>query len=285
MKLISALHFDPASFIKCYYADVSILIFRSRVVCQIILYLKKVFKFWFMRQMKESSNLNNLLYRESDAVILLSERFKPAFQKITGLPKISKLHAIGNSLTYSVQEEVCPKKKQILLVGRMDFYQKRPERFVQIWSNLEDKYPNWNVLFLGDGPAKLKTENFAKRLGLKNIRFKGFADPKDAYRESSILCMTSTFEGLPMVLLEAMQFGTVPVAFESFESLHDIITDGVTGYIIEPFDLKQYANRLESLMTDENKRIQMAQKAQKHVTEKFDIETIISHWIEIFEKI
>lgn len=283
IKLISVIHFAPAYAVDSYHADLSLLKYRLWVGRQIFFYLKKVFTFRLKRLVKKSSYLNNLLYRESDAVILLSEYFKPAFQKMTGLVDISKLKAIGNPLSFQVSEEAYSKEKQILWVGRMDFYQKRPERLIQIWSYLEDKHPDWNVLFLGDGPSKPKAEKFVQRLGLKNVRFEGFTDPEDAYRKSSILCMTSTFEGFGMVLTEAMQFETVPLAFDSFESLQDIIIDGVTGYKIKPFDLKQYALCLESLMTDENKRRHMSLNARKHVTEKFDPRHITKQWLSLFE--
>ena len=59
-----------------------------------------------------------------------------------------------------------------------------------------------------------------------------------------IFCMTSNYEGFPMVLLEAMQFGCVPIAFKSFESLDDIIINHNNGYQITPFDIYEYINSL-----------------------------------------
>lgn len=52
---------------------------------------------------------------------------------------------------------------------------------------------------------------------------------------ASILCMTSTIEGLPMVLLEVMAAGCVPIVYGSFAAAEDVITNGENGYVVEPF--------------------------------------------------
>jgi len=285
IKLLSVLHFDPARNIKLYYSDPSLLFYRSWVVRQIFMLLKMVYFLRPKRYKRDLSKLYHQLYVESDAVVLLSDHFKPTYKKIAKLHDISKLKSIPNSLTFSVSEETGLKEKQILWIGRFQIMQKRPERLVKVWSYLEAKYPDWHVLFLGDGIYRPKVEQYVRRLGLKNIRFGGFADPEEAYRKSSIICMTSTYEGFGLVLTEAMQFGVVPMAFSSFESIDDIIKEGVTGYKIKPYDLKQYARQLELLMTDENRRSQMAQNARKHVTEKFNVERITQQWITLFEQV
>lgn len=69
----------------------------------------------------------------------------------------------------------------------------------------------------------------ACKLNLRNIEFKGTQPSEPYYAESSVLCMTSTYEGFPMVLIEAQQYGCVPMAFDSFEAVHDIIEDGENG--------------------------------------------------------
>ena len=283
IKLLTVYHFDPAYEIKNYNTPLSLLRFRSWIMRQIYFYLKKTIQ--YKRLKKECSDVYYRNYMASDAVILLSNHFRPSFKTIAGLNDISKLKSIPNFPAFRVSEENIPKEKQILWIGRICNSNKRPERLVQIWSYLEDKHPDWHVLFLGDGPSKQSVEHFVKRMGLKNVRFGGLIDPEEEYRKSSIICITSTHEGLPMVLLEGMQFGVVPLAFSSFESIEDIIEEGITGYKIQPFDLKQYAHRLESLMTDENKRRQMALNAQKHVAEKFDVQKICKKWITLFEDV
>jgi len=284
IKLFTAIHFDPACSIKAYKSDLSVLDMRSPFLRKIKYYLKQKISFKLKDTKKYFSSLYYRLYQECDAVILLSEHFKPAFKEISGLDDETKLEIITNPLTLPVPEKLYPKEKQILWVGRFNNYQKRPERLVQIWSYLEDRHPDWSVLFIGDGPSKPQVERLVRELGLKNIRFEGFSDPVSAYSKSSILCMTSTYEGFGLVLTEAMLYDVVPMAFGSYESVYEIIEDGVTGHIIEPFDLKMYAQRLESLMIDDDRRKIMSQNAREYVTDKFDVDKIIKKWLNLFDK-
>ncbi len=79
--------------------------------------------------------------------------------------------------------------------------------------------------------------------GIPNIRFVGYQDPLPYQLESSISCMTSLYEGWGMVLTEAMQCGAVPIAFNSFASVTDVIDHGRNGILVKPFSIKQYEKK------------------------------------------
>lgn len=61
-----------------------------------------------------------------------------------------------------------------------------------------------------------------------------------------------------MVLIEALTYGVVPIAFASFEALQDIIKDGINGFVITPFDKKKYADRLIWLMDNKEELMKMS---------------------------
>lgn len=75
--------------------------------------------------------------------------------------------------------------------------------------------------------------------------------------------MTSLFEGFGLVLTEAMYYGVVPLAFNSYANVGDIINDKVNGFIIPPFDIKEYADKISSLIDNETLRLQMSEAAIK----------------------
>lgn len=81
-----------------------------------------------------------------------------------------------------------------------------------------------------------------------------------------------------------MQYGCVPMAFDSYASVHDIIADGDNGYIIPAFDEEEYARKLDMLMSDEDLRMRMAAKGRESV-KRFNPETIAQQWIELFENL
>lgn len=96
--------------------------------------------------------------------------------------------------------------------------------------------------------------------------------------------MTSNFEGFGMTLTEAMQNGCVPMAFDTYTALHDIVTDSVDGMIIPPKDEKKYANNLYELMSSDVRRRQMALDAMK-TAQKFSISSIGAKWINMFNEL
>ena len=125
---------------------------------------------------------------------------------------------------------------------------------------------------------------YVKRYNLDRVVFAGQCDPKSYYEQASILCLTSSYEGFPMVLLEAMQNKVVPIAFNSFNSITDIIIDGVTGVLVEPFDLDGYASKLEMLMIKQLERQKMAEHAFEHMA-NFSKDNVSKLWESTFEEL
>lgn len=193
-------------------------------------------------------------YEKSDALVLLSERFKKNFIKISKIKDQDKLYAISNPNSYSIKATSYTKKgKTVLFVGRLDF-QKRVDRLLKIWNLLYKEFPDWKLEIIGDGPDKSFYEGYMNKLKLKNVEFVGRRNPEEYYKKSSILCMTSSHEGFGMVLTEALQYKVIPVAYKSYESIEDIIINGKNGFTITPFSTKEFYNTLRRIMSDSKLR-------------------------------
>lgn len=76
----------------------------------------------------------------------------------------------------------------------------------------------------------------------------------------------------------------MPLAYDTFASLHDIISDGKNGYIIPDGDRKAYADKLQSLMADTETRRRMAEEGLLAI-DKFDVENITKQWNQLFESL
>jgi glycosyltransferase involved in cell wall biosynthesis len=239
--------------------------------------------YWIQRLVKVFRYRRELLFllNNSDKLLLLSNEFKYNISKELRIES-SKIEAISNPCVIYHNTKTYCKKKQILFVARIELSQKRPDILLQIWSRLHKKFTDWELLILGDGPDRQKVECMAKELNLYNISFKGFVDPIPYYKEASIICMTSDYEGFGLVLPEAMQFGVVPIAFNNWPSLKDIIIDKKTGVIVESNNITEYADKLDQLMSDEEMRHKFSEAAIKDVN-KFNIEIIGPKWIELLE--
>ena len=108
--------------------------------------------------------------------------------------------------------------------------------------------------------------------------------PEPYYSESKIICLTSGWEGLPMVLIEAQRHGCVPISYKSFAALPDIITDGQTGYMVPAFKKNQFISKLTRLMTNASLLEEMAKNCIIH-SKRFSVETIANQWIKLFDQI
>jgi len=219
-------------------------------------------------------------FNYTDFLCLLSLKFIPDLERVYK-GELSKIIAIGNPNTYTTKEEIAltSKKKQLLYVGRVEWYQKRADRLVYIWKHLYQKFPDWELVIVGDGPIREDMER--KFSQIERVRFTGYQDPDLYYRDAGILCLTSDFEGWPMVLMEAMTFGTVPVIFNSFAAATDILDEGKTGILVPPFSLKEYVRKLSLIMSDDHLRMRMSQSCINGV-KKFDVKRIVDQWEDVF---
>lgn len=215
-------------------------------------------------------------------MVLLSQGVIKDYKQYARIKEINKLIAIPNALSFNQffnTKELNKKKKQVLVVSRLDETIKRISIAINIWANIEKDpvFNDWQFKIVGYGDAENKYKKLIKDLNLKRISLEGKQEPLPYYKDSSIFMMTSSSEGWGLTLTEAQQMGCVPIAFNSYSSLHDIITDGNDGFIISNNDVSTYTARLKQLMTDEKLRNNMAQNAIKN-SHRFELAEIIKQW-------
>ena len=181
-------------------------------------------------------------------------------------------------------------KKCVVSIGRMDMSnQKGFLRLIDIWKLIQDskEFKDWKLHIVGDGELKEKIENKIKDLNLTNsIILKPFTkDVESEYLSASIYAMTSHFEGLPMVLIEAQSYALPTISFDIATGPRDIIEDDKSGYLIEDNNLNEYATKLKTLMQDENLRAKMGAKSKEIVKSKFSKEVAMKQWENLFKKL
>lgn len=280
VKLISVLHFSPDMRIK---GNRHLVNFRYLSLKEnLVNALRDICTRFPLRYitMHDQRRMYRNLYLYSDKVVLLSNEFKESYIKLSGIKEASKLMAINNMLSFPYEKHDYPKKKQILWCGRLLFSQKRPDRILWVWKKVQDKLPDWSLVIVGDGPFSEQMQQLSKQLSLERIEFAGFKNPVPYYKGSSIFCMTSNHEGWGLVLTETMQYGCVPVAFDSFESIHEIIEDGKNGFLVKPFDTNMYANKILNLAN--GSIIEKYRENALASMEKFTPSNIINQWMLLF---
>jgi len=221
----------------------------------------------------------------SDRLVLLSKVFVPEVQVYVSDYPEHKVVGIPNPASFPVVEGVEKKKEnRLVYVGRINYQQKRVDLLLDLWSRIYRDFPGWHFDIVGDGPDLEDLKRKAEGQRLERIFFHGYQDPRPYLEKAKFFCMTSAFEGYPMVLVEAQAYGVVPFAFNSFSAIEDIIQPGQTGCILPKFDLAKYAEALQQLMRDEEQRIQMAQQGQASVG-RYTPERIVDRWLALIEEV
>ena len=149
---------------------------------------------------------------------------------------------------------------------------------------LEKKHNDWYVKIVGDGTDKKRLKELVAKYNLKNIVFCGSRNPLALYKEAKLLCLTSNSEGFPLVILEALQNKVIPITFGSFESAYDIIKNGRNGFIIKPFDIKEFAQKIE-LLIDNKQLLETMANSDRDVLDKFKDDIILKQWQTLFKNI
>ena len=253
-------------------------------------FLRKTMKVIFYRHFKAKHDRKVSLYYKraydnADNIVLLSKNFFKMFQKECGAPNCDKMIAIPNMLSFDFfADDDCVQKKEkmVLIVSRLEETQKRISLALDVWDCVKknDCAKGWSLHVLGGG----RDENFYKRMVKKNkipdVFFHGVVDPREMYLKASLFMMTSRSEGWGLTLTEAMQYGVVPIAFDSYASLHDIIVNGENGYVVLDGCVREYANILLDLMNDSKRRMRLAHNAVA-LSGRFSPDEIVPMWNDL----
>ena len=212
-------------------------------------------------------------------ICVLSESYINTLKRIDSrLP--ANTVAIPNPNTFPDVKSIPQKEKILLFVGRLDNRSKKLFILIDIWRKIARRFADWKLIIVGSGRDEQNLYKYAK--DVERIEFVNYCKPEPYYKQASIFCMTSLFEGFPMCLTEAMQYGCVPIAFNSFAAVNDIIKSGRNGELVTPFKTQEYIKKLSYLMENSNYRNTLSYNAFQYI-KRYDVSAIIPQWIEMIE--
>ncbi len=211
-------------------------------------------------------------------VILTNEEF-PLWENNDNVVVIPNSNPLSPDLISSLTE------KKVLAVGRFE-YQKNFKELIDIWAIVHRVEPSWSLDIVGGGHLQTSVKTYAKNLDLdESVNFVGTSNHvEDYYLNSSIYALSSHYEGLPMVLLEAQATGLPIVSYACPSGPRDIVTDGKDGFLVPQYDKDTFAQRLLELMKNENLRKQMGTNA-KETSKRFSVEVIMRQWESLFSNL
>lgn len=262
---------------------------------------KKILELHFskkFRKLDASSNgkpllfrlINNFLDKKDRKSIKKYDKFVVLTQKDADDwgKEYSNINVIPNPVAFIPEIKAFNSiQNRILAVGRF-CPQKGFDMLIDIWNLLPPNLKNqWHLDIIGDGPDKQNIQKKIDRLNLNDSVSLKERSTKitEEYKTHSILCFPSRYEGFPLALLEGMSFGLVPIAFDCPCGPSEIIQNEESGYLIKPFNIVDFASRLEYLMNNTTLINEMSCKASSFIHENFNEEKIMNKWINIFNNI
>lgn len=197
---------------------------------------------------------------------------------------MTNLTVIPNPITINQGQHTNGHSKQVIAVGRYT-NQKGFDLLISAWKTVNKIHPDWMLNIYGGGNRDAYQKQ-VDELGLTNvIRCNGpVSNIVEKYLESSIFVLSSRFEGLPLVLMEAMAIGLPPVAFTCPCGPRDIIHDGEDGILCENGNIEKLAEGICRLIENEQLRLEMGQKAAQNI-QRYTIDNIMKQWDELFQEI
>jgi glycosyltransferase involved in cell wall biosynthesis len=182
-----------------------------------------------------------------------------------------------------VPETTSPRtEKAVATVARLS-QEKGIDMLLDAWAIASADHPGWTLRIHGAGEDEQALKDQADRLGLTgSVEWAGRTDDVPAaLRAAALFALPSRAEGFPLTLLEAMASGLPCVAFDVAPGVHEIIEDGVDGFLAAPGNLWSFAEKLSLLMSDPHLRDTMGTRAATNIA-RYRPEKIVARWEELF---
>lgn len=178
------------------------------------------------------------------------------------------IRVIGNPIREISVDPTVKKENIVLTVGRL-IKTKNLDRLIRIFASIQ--FPGWKLVIVG-GDAKgqnlqKELKNLVKNLGAENIiEFAGYQKNIESYyRRSKIFAFTSSSEGFPNVVGEALSAGLPVVSYDCISGPSEMIIEGKNGFLIPVFDDDLFLKKLRFLMEDDEMLKYMAYEAESTI--------------------
>jgi len=170
-----------------------------------------------------------------------------------------------------------------IAIGRLE-KQKDYSNLLEAFSIVLREKPDTFLFIVGQGPLENKLKKLAEELGInQKVSFLGLRrDIPDLLAAADALVLSSAWEGLPNVVMEAMA-ASKPIVATSVGGVPELILEGKTGYLVPPKDPKALAQAMLKLMDlPESARETMGQLGRKYIEESYSLERVVDMWEELY---
>jgi glycosyltransferase involved in cell wall biosynthesis len=173
-----------------------------------------------------------------------------------------------------------------LAVGRFETAKDYPN-MLRAFAAVRERHPEAVLLLAGRGALQIETEALARELQLgPAVRFLGVRDDVAALVGAADgYVMSSAWEGMPMVLLEAAA-GGLPIVTTRVGGTAEVVLDGHSGFLAPPRDHRALASAMLRLMgLTETERRTMGERGREHIRTRYGLTRVVEHWEELYREV
>lgn len=221
------------------------------------------------------------LVRKFDKFVVLTEEdasYWGALPNMEVIPNAALMRAPTSAKAHG--------NKRVIAVGRLDF-QKGFDRLIEAWALVPSELrKEWHLDIFGQGEwLHMLNERIDKNGLQESAKINPpTKDIREEYLSSTFLVMSSHWEGLPMVLIEAMALGLPAVCFDFKCGPKDIIKDGVNGLLVQEGDIPALAKAIQRMIENPEMVERMGAEAFL-IREKYTEHAIMAKWENCFKSI
>lgn len=241
--------------------------------------------------------LLGLTHRLADAVTVPSWRIADQLCR-RGATKPPHMHVIPNSIDVARFEVVRSRERTRrglgvtegqfvwLAAGRLNVQKDYPN-MLSAFAQVSRRHPEASLMIAGEGPMEGEMQSMIQRLGLsEQVSMLGLRlDMPDLFAAGDALVLSSAWEGMPVVVLEAMASRRAVVA-TSVGAVPELIDDGETGIVVPPGNPEALADGMTRLMElPSEAKSAMVDQAYERVRREFSREGVLDQWEALFDQL
>jgi len=213
-----------------------------------------------------------------DASRIMGERYRNLQRKLLTIPNGIDIQIFSKrSPKEPIREKLnLPIKSKIIgAIGRLTI-QKGYAYLLQAFAQIRKTHPEAHLIIVGEGELSLTLETLKNTLKLDgSVHFLGSRnDVPELLQAIDVFVMSSLWEGLPLVLLEAMASG-VPLVAPRVGGVPEVVADGVEGLLVPPGDSDSLAQAITSLLREPSLGQKLAKKALHKVRSRYSVEHMV----------
>ncbi|WP_269523438.1 glycosyltransferase family 4 protein [Coraliomargarita parva] len=236
--------------------------------------------FWVTERNAKMAAKVKATYPRLRAVVVLTQHEAQVYRGLG----VRQVHVIVNAYSFCPSQAAGLDARTVLSIGHFND-QKRRDLLVQAWKSVVSDYPDWRLKIIGDGPSLESTQALATELGVfESIDWMAPTKAIEAqYMDASIYALSSEYEALPLVLIEAKVCGLPIVSFDIVSGPNEIVCEGEDGYLVPFADTAGFAERLKLLIADAARRKAFGRHAREDAESRFSPDTVYGIWKDFLD--